>query len=224
MSSPILWLRPMMLLTLAALLAGCAAATAPQPGPHAPQRWVPGGAAADLLAAVPPLPAVLPAAPPAPADPALLERWREPASRWRELELRAIAAEQLDPPRASRALALLDAAIEEGLAAAALARAGGMQVSDHAVIAEAASRAIAHSHPLLSLVAAQELEPATWAGVWRGEASAAGVANGRHLGAAVAAAVLARAAAEHSAQDYDGLQAPAHSVDSAYRQPSAMVQ
>lgn len=201
MSSTIFWGRPALLLTLAVLLAGCGAATTPLPGPAAPpqppaqlrpERWL-GDDAAELLAALPPLPAVLPAAPPAPPDPALLERWREPAARWEELEQQAIAVEQLDQARASRALALLDTAINKGLALAALGRERGMEFSDHAVVAEAASRVIAHNHPLLSLWT-QELEPATWAGVWRGEESVAGVANGRHLGAAVAAAVLARAA------------------------------
>jgi membrane-associated phospholipid phosphatase len=201
------WLRPIVLLTLAALLAGCAAAAAPAPAPTAipearprdQKRWLVTDADA-VIEALPPLPAMLPEAPAVSPDPSLLEHWREPASRWVEVELRAISAESLDLPHASRALMLLGVAMNDGAAVAAQARANGVDVADHAVIAEAARRVIAYLHPMLELTTSGDVETATWAGVWRGEASVAGVVNGRHLGAAVADRVLAWAAADGSAE------------------------
>lgn len=196
-----------LLLALLALLAGCVAVTptpvavpvaAPSTARLTGHLWLVADAAA-LVAGVPPLPSLLPEAPPAPPDAALLEQWREPASRWMDAELRAITAEWSDPPHAARALMLLGVAMNDALVVAEAARAQGLEVSDHAASAEAASRVLAYTHPLLDGAVSGERESATWAGVWRGETTVAGVLNGRNLGAAVAEQVLAWAAADGAA-------------------------
>ena len=197
-----------LLLALLALLVGCVAVApaqqaavpvaAPTTTSLAGHLWLVADAAA-LVAGVPPLPTLLPEPPPPPPDAALLEQWREPASRWMEAELRAITAEWSDPPHAARALMLLGVAMNDALVVAEAARAQGLEVSDHAASAEAASRVLAYTHPLLDGAVSGERETATWAGVWRGEATVAGVLNGRNLGAAVADQVLAWAAADGAA-------------------------
>ncbi|MEI7771719.1 MAG: hypothetical protein WCI67_17135 [Chloroflexales bacterium] len=186
------------LLGMIALLSSCAA-PAPQPGP------APTAASADRFAArtmiiadVAPILAALPPdletvdAPPAPADPAALAVWAQPADYWREVARRAGAMDGEDAAVATATRALLDAALSDGLALAERARAQGHAVSDNAVLAEIAWRMIAHAHPLRADAARAEADVGAWADYWRGAASAPGVITGRLLGAAVADAVIAR--------------------------------
>lgn len=205
----------LLLLHLLFMLAGCATlAPAPAPAPPAPTPSLSGGPwlvrePATVFAALPPLPAVLPAAPPAPPDPQLLEAWRDPASRWMELELRAIRAEWTDPPHAARAIMLLAVAMHDALVVSSEARAAGMAVSDSTALSTAAARVLAYTHPLLSGMAATEEEAGTWAAYWRQESSLAGVAHGRLIGATVADAVIAWATADGSADATAVLELPA---------------
>jgi hypothetical protein len=188
-------------LALAALLAGCAA-PAPQPGP-APTAAPVDRYALQIIAAAAPILAALPPdlaaaeAPPAPADPAALAAWAQPAERWRAVARRAAQLDGQDDAGARGALATLDAALSDGLALAADARAQGRAVSDDAVLAEVAWRLIAHAHPLRADAARAEAEVGAWAGCWRGAATAPAVITGRLLGAAVAEAVFAQAGAQN---------------------------
>jgi membrane-associated phospholipid phosphatase len=193
-------LARLLALAPALLLAACAA-----PAPAAPAEsprltftgttWMVEDAPA-LIAALPPPQPALPPAPPPPPDPALLDAWREPASPWLAAALRAIVADGASPPRAARTLMLTGVALNDALSVAAEARARGVEVSDHAAAAEAAARVLAAAHPLRADALKPLQEAGTWAGVWRGEAGVAEAIAGRHLGAAVAARVLAWAAAD----------------------------
>lgn len=200
------------LLALACALAACAPLAAPLPLP-APvpltgRVWLARDPAA-LARGAPPPPPVLPDAPPASPDRGLVEAWREPASRWMEAGLAAVAAESLSPLHSARALMLLAVAMNDGLVVAAAAREAGLAVSDRAVVAEAAGRILAASHPLLQPLTAEEREAAIWAGVWRGDEGVAAVLTGRQLGAAVADEVLAWAAADGAADGRPPLALPA---------------
>jgi hypothetical protein len=189
-----LWTLPALL----ALLAGCASpapAPAPQyvPSPASADRFawrvLRDAAAASILSA---LPADLAAAntPPAPADPAALEAWAEPITRWLDAEARASALDGQGLAAAQAARALLAASLRDGLDLAQAARARGHTISDDAVLAEVAWRIIAYSHPLRADAARADAATAAWAGRWRGEGGAPGVIAGRLLGAAIAAAVV----------------------------------
>jgi hypothetical protein len=136
------------------------------------------------------------AIPPPPADPAELDAWNEPASAWMELALRFIAADDTAPPRAARDLMLLGVALHDGLSAGVAARAAGTPISDDALLAAIAPRILAYSHPLHAETAQRAAATATWAGVWRGAAEAETIRPSQELGAAVAAAILAWAAAD----------------------------
>lgn len=180
-----------------ALLSGCAA-VAPEPTTPASPTSVPPQQLhiltnpALILAALPP--DVVEgdiAAPPAPADPAELAIWADPAARWRELAQQAARLDVADDEGLQAALSTLDAALHDGLVLAEAARAAGHAVSDDAVIAELAWRIIAQAHPLRADTAREAAETAAWASYWRGEASASGVITGRALGATVAAAQIA---------------------------------
>lgn len=195
----------LLLLALFALaLAACAAPTLPPPAetPPAPISWAghrwlvhdPG----TIVASVPALPPLLPAAPAPPTAPAALTPWAEPASGVMRLALQAIAAERNDPLHAARALMLHGVALNDALTVAGAAHTQGMALSEHALIAETARRVFAHTHPRYAAALQAELETATWAGVWQGTATVAGVINGRLLGAAVADTVIAWAAADGS--------------------------
>lgn len=153
---------------------------------------------AEALIAALPAPAAEQAAPEAPADPSALDLWAEPASAWMGEGLRAIVADSASPVRAARALMLLAVALDDGLSVAAEARAAGREIADDAVMAEAAARVLAYTHPNRAEQAALAAETAAWAGVWRGEATASGVAAGRQLGALVAEGVIAWGAADGS--------------------------
>lgn len=193
----------MALTVLAILLAGCAVnqpAPVPDPADSAAafggHRWLvtdPAALLANLPTDVP-----SPAVPPAPADPAVVTRWQQPVSRWMESELRAIRQDSTDPPRVARAVMLLGVAMNDGLSLADAARAQGADIADDTVLAEAAWRLLAYNHPLRADLARSDAATAAWVGVWRGADTAAGVANGRLLGAALADAVIAWAAADGS--------------------------
>ncbi len=194
----------LLLALFAFALAACAAPGLPPPAatPPAPISWVghrwlvhdPD----SIVASLPALPPLLPDAPAPPAAPEALTPWAEPASGVISLVLQAIAAERNDPLHAARALMLHGVAMNDALTVAEAARTQGMALSEHALIAETARRVFAHTHPRYAAALRAELETATWAGVWQGTASVAGVINGRLLGAAVADAVIAWAAADGS--------------------------
>lgn len=195
----------LLLLALFALaLAACSAPVLPPQAetPSAPlswagHRWLVRDPR-TIVARLPALPPLLPDAPPPSAAPEALTAWAEPASGVMSLALQAIAAERNDPLHAARALMLHGVAMNDALSVAETARAQGIAVSDHALIAGTAGRVFEHTHPRYAPALRAELEMATWAGVWQGTASAAGVINGRLLGAAVADAVIAWAAADGS--------------------------
>lgn len=191
--------RGALLALLASLgLAACAhvaPATAPASPGLAGRQWLVQDAEA-LVAGLPELAEPLPEPPAAPADPSALAEWVEPASAWAERELRAIAAESSTPPRAARNLMLLGTAMNDALAVGAHARAAGLEVSDEALVAEAAARVLTASHPMLADGFRADADLAAWAGYWGGRADVAEVLRGRLLGAAVADAVLAWAAAD----------------------------
>lgn len=209
-------LRPFAIVGLVAAygLSACAQVALPTPAQPAVEVVVPAAASAttsfagqlwlvkdaqQLIAGVPPLPEPLPTAPPPPLDIAEPKAEAAPASFWISRELANIAAFSATPPRAARGLMLLGVAMNDALTVGARARAGGMDVSDDALLAEAAARVLIANHPLSIDAARADAEQAQWAGVWRGEASVAGVWNGRQLGAAVSDAVLAWAAQDGSA-------------------------
>lgn len=182
-----LW-RLLALLIYTALLVGCGSAPAPAPIPALQLLAEPG----PILAALPP--ALAPgeiAAPAPPVDPAVLADWAEPAEHWRDLARRAAQLDGLDPADMEAELATLDAALQDGLALAAHARAQGRAVADAAVSAEVAWRLIAHSHPLRADTARAEAALGAWAGAWRGTDTPDGVVAGRMLGAAVAQTIIA---------------------------------
>lgn len=189
-----------------AALAACAVAApagprggvpAPLAPPAPPQTWIVSDGPA-IVAALPALPSPLPVAPAAPADPAALDAWAEPSSAWMAEGLRATVADASSPPRAARDLMLLAVAMGDGLAVGAAARARGLAVSDDAVLAEAAARTLAHTHPLRGPAVAALAEGAAWAGHWRGATTVGGVLNGRQIGAAVAERVAVWAAQDGS--------------------------
>lgn len=227
-SAPIAWLSVngyrlsamAALLILSVLLAGCVAPTMPTPtGDTQPETamseaiftghaWIVTDPA-PLLAKVPALPEPLPAAPEAPADPTALDRWAQAPSVWMGLALEAIAADSTIPPRAARGLMLLGVALNDALVTGAQARAQGMPASDDALIAAAAARVLAYTHPLRPGSALDDAETATWVGVWQGRDDVAGVLNGRQIGAAVADAVIAWALADGSQDLALGVDLPA---------------
>jgi hypothetical protein len=169
------------------------AAEAAAPG----HTWIVADGAA-IVAALPALPEPLPVAPNAPADPTGLDAWAEPASAWMTEALHAIVADSTRPAHAARALMLLSVALADGLAVGEQARAAGAAVSDDALLAEAAGRLLAYTHPARGAAAATLAEGAAWAGLWRGAATVGGVLNGRQIGAAVADRVIAWGARDGS--------------------------
>jgi hypothetical protein len=182
-----LW-RLLALLIYTALLVGCGSAPAPTPLPALRLLADP----APILAALPPaLDSGAVVAPAPPADPTVLAAWGQPAARWRDLARRAAQLDGLDPTGIEAELTTLDAALQDGLALAAHARAQGRAVADDAVTAELAWRLIARAHPLRADAARAEAEVAAWVGAWRGIDSPAAVLAGRLLGAAVAQAISA---------------------------------
>lgn len=133
---------------------------------------------------------------PPPVDPGALLIWAEPATVWMEVALRLIVVDSTAPPRAARDLMLLSVALHDGMTAADAARAAGQPISTDALFAEIAMRILAVLHPLHADAIRSTAEPAAWVGVWRGDATPEAVISSRVLGAAVADAVLAWAAAD----------------------------
>lgn len=167
--------------------------------PAAADRELAGAPAAPLLVDPAPLDVAFPLAGVAdvpPLDAAALTVWEEPASAWMATALRLIVADNTAPPRAARDLMLLGAALHDGLRAAEQAEAAGHVIDAHALFAEIARRVLMYVHPLHADLVRQAADQATWVGVWRGDAPAAAVVPSRALGAAVAEAVLAWAAAD----------------------------
>ena len=183
-------IKPILVLFIAAFtIASCAAprSTVRDSAPVA-RLWIVANPAA-LLANVIPAQATQPA-PPAP-DAATLALWHNPPTRWMSLERTLVAREWISPTRAARCYALLAAGINDALLVADAARAGGIAVSDDAVIAVVSMHVMGYSHPLLAELAQQEAATARWMGVWNNTATLQAVEAGQQIGQQVAQQIIA---------------------------------
>lgn len=136
---------------------------------------------------------------PAPSAHALTV-WQIAPTSWISVEMDLVALEYVSPPRAARCYALLAAGINDAVLLAEMARARGLDVSDDAAMAGAAERIMSYSHPLRADLVRQRAADARWVGVWRGQATAAGVAAGQLIGQAVAERVIAWAQRDRAEQ------------------------
>jgi membrane-associated phospholipid phosphatase len=157
---------------------------------------------------------------------ASVESWigGSPVERWIGLNLQLVSAGSLDPPSAARGYALTSVAMYDAVVAAwrwkyryrregprveqSLARPGGYPSypSEHAAIAGAASRVLAYLFPERAAATFDQMaERAARARVVAGANYPSDVEAGLALGREVAAAVIARARADGSDRQWEGI-------------------
>jgi hypothetical protein len=176
-------------LLAATLLAGCALPRAKAwPHPSTERAWLVADAEALLgQALASPFEAV-----PAQGFSSHEARWERPTLAWLDLALDTLEREYTAPPQAARSLALLAVALHDSQVLVALARARGHAASSDAALAVAASRTLAHLHPLRAELFVEAAHQARSSSFTQGRDSAA-LALGERLGALVAARLITHA-------------------------------
>jgi membrane-associated phospholipid phosphatase len=168
---------------------GCAQGAAFPSEPAQWRLWLAHDAATDTVAPT----LVLPAPAPATLEPVWLERWGRlpPAIAWNDTVIDLIVKYQQNPLRATRAMALMHAAMHDALVLCARARCGdaATRVALHA----AASRTLRHLYPQESPGRFDALALSASRAVAAAHSSDAKFQDGWRVGHAAARAAIARA-------------------------------
>ena len=136
---------------------------------------------------------VLPASKPPTPDPAWLERWgrQSPAIAWNDTVIDLIVKYQQNPLRATRAMALLHAAMHDALALCARERCGG--VATRIALHAAAGRTLRHLYPQESPGRFEALALSAAYATVTAHSPDGNIQNGWRLGYAAARAAITRA-------------------------------